>query len=109
MRSNHSRPSSTYPSKAGNEKLKKAISVAETWLKKNGGSVSTTHVSYGSGRSVEDLYNAVLDEMFLILSCDLDDTIAEDSNEEDANITSKRSSDWFFLDFFCSLYSQDSQ
>ena len=38
--------------------------------------------------------------MFLILSCDLDDTIVEDSNEEDDNNTSKRSSDWFFHGFF---------
>ena len=38
--------------------------------------------------------------MFSILSCDLDDTIVEDSNEEDDNNTSKRSSDWFFHGFF---------
>ena len=80
--------------------LKKAISIAETWTKRNGGSLNGSVVNYGSGRTVEDLYNAVLDEMFLILSCDVDDTATEDSNDEGDNITSKRSNEWFFQGFF---------
>ena len=67
--------------------LKKAISIAETWTKINGGSVIVSSVSYGSGRTVEDLYNAVLDEMCLILICDVDDTAIEDCNDEVDNST----------------------
>jgi len=33
--------------------LKKAISIAETWTKRNGGSVTASSVSCGSGRTVD--------------------------------------------------------